>query len=77
MHYEEIEKSWLAELNRVPLTAKCWSFDTNDKTGVDKQNVQIARLIVALGEDDPGHRAILRAVSGMQGIVSDKALESL
>ena len=75
--YEEIERSRLAELDRVQLTAKCWAFDTNDETGVDKQSVQIARLIAALGEGDSGRRAILRAVAGMQGIVSDKALESL
>ena len=47
------------------------------QASTDMQNVQIARLIVALGEDDSGRRAILRAVAGMQGIVSDKALKSL
>ena len=76
--YDEIERSRLAELDRVPLTAKRWAFDTpNDENGVDMQNVQIAKLIVALGEDDSGRRAIFRAVAGMQGIVSDKALKSL
>ena len=28
LDYEEIERSRLAELDRVPLTAKCWAFDT-------------------------------------------------
>ena len=40
------------------------------------QNVQIAKLIVAPGEDDSGRRAILRALVGMQGIVSDNVLKS-
>ena len=78
LDYDEIERLRLAQLDRDPITANCWAFDTqNDETGVDMQNVQIARLSVALGEDDSGRRAIFRTVAGMQGIVSDNALESL
>ena len=79
-----MSRSWITRrsrgrgwLNLVEFRSQPSAFDTqNNETGVDKQNVQIARLIVALGEDDSGRRAILRAVAGMQGIVSDKALES-
>ena len=39
--------------------------------------MQVARLIVALGEDDSGRRAILQAIAAKQGIVSEHELDRL
>ena len=41
------------------------------------QNAKNAKLIVALGDNDSGRRAILRAVAEMQSIVSDQELDDL
>jgi len=40
-------------------------------------NVQVAKLIVALGENDKGRMAILKAVAERQGIVGETALQEL
>ena len=48
-------------------TSSCWSFsDPKDKEGVDGQNAQIAKLIVALGGNGSGRRAIFRAEAERQ-----------
>ena len=45
-------------------SSSCWSFsDPVDGEGLGSQNAQIARLIVALGENDSGRRTVLRLVA--------------
>ena len=47
------------------------------RMGSGEQNVQVARIIVALGEDNSGRRAILLAIADKQGITSDYELGRL
>ena len=59
-------------------TSSCWSFsDPMDTNGLNGQNAQVAKLIVALRESGSGRRAILRAVAERQGIVSERELDNL
>ena len=60
-------------------SGSCYAFGKPDDASVSDgdNNVQIARLIVALGETGEGRRGILRAVAGKQGIVDDDEIEAL
>jgi hypothetical protein len=43
----------------------------------DAHNVQVVRLIAALGENDSGRRAVLRAIAERQGISTDHDIDML
>ena len=59
-------------------TSSCWSFgDPRNEEEINGQSAQIAKLIVSLGGNDSGRRAIFRAVAERQGIVSDQELDNL
>ena len=59
-------------------TSSCWSFSApRNEEGVNGQNAEIDKLIVALGDNDSKNRAIFRPVAERQGIVSDQELDDL
>ena len=71
-------KNWSDIGRRANSVSSCWAFsDPVDESGLGGQNVQVARLIVALSEDDPGRRAILRTIAEKQGITSEHELDRL
>ena len=51
--------------------------DVCDDEDVEGQNVQVIRLIAALGEKDSGRRAILKAMALKQGMFSDQDVDDL
>ena len=51
--------------------------DVCDDEDVEGQNVQVIRLIAALGEKDSGRRAILKAMALKQGMFSDEDVDDL
>ena len=71
-------KDWSDIGKRANLVSSCWAFnDPVDESGLGGQDMQVARLIVALGEDDSGRRAILRAIAENQGITFERELDRL
>ena len=56
---------------------ECWSFGVQNDSGAVDQNTQVARLTVALGENDVGKMAILKAVAECHGVVDEKKLKRL
>ena len=73
---EEYEAS-MRQSQEDSIGGSCWSFADSNEGSVESQNAQVAKLIVALGENDEGRMAILRAVAERQGIVGEKALQRL
>ena len=51
--------------------------DVCDDEDVEGQNVQVIRLIAALGEKDSGRRAILKAMALKQSMFSDQDVDDL
>ena len=55
-----------------------WSFgSTSHDCDSDVHNTQVVRLIAAMGENDSGRRAVLRAIAERQGISADHDLDML
>ena len=52
-------------------------FGAQNNSGAVDQSAQVARLIVALGENDSGKMAILKAVAKRHSISDEKELERL
>ena len=48
-----------------------------DDEGTEDQNVQVIRLIAALGNKDSGRRAILSAMAAKQGVSSEQDIDDL
>ena len=48
---------------------RCWAFGAQNVYGAAVQSAQVAKLIVALGENDAGMMAILKAVAERHGVV--------
>ena len=46
-----------------------WAFVAQSVDGPPEQNAQVAKLIVALGGNDAGKMAILKAVAERHGVV--------
>ena len=57
-------------------TMKCWSFG-KEETAVEKENEQVAKLIVALGSLKSGKKTILKAVAERLGITDDEEIQSM
>ena len=59
--------------------SQCESYDQGSSSVGDAtdQNSQVARLIVARGENDAGKMAILKAVAEHHGVIEDKMTERL
>ena len=57
-------------------TSQCWEFKEADKS-IEKQNEQVARLIVALGSAKSGKLAILKAVAERLGIVDEDEMHKM
>jgi hypothetical protein len=55
---------------------QCWSFNDDSDQSIEHQNIQVLRLIAALGEKHAGRVAIVKALAGKQGMAMDEA-ESL
>ena len=55
----------------------CCEFASHQDGHLEDQNAQVARLIVALGENDGGKMAILRAIAERQGVTEESALQKL
>ena len=55
----------------------CWAFGALSIDGAAEQNDQVAKLIEALGENDAGKMAILKAVSERHGVVDKEKLRRL
>jgi hypothetical protein len=59
-------------------TSACWSFgDPGEASGVQAHNAQVAKLIVALGDESAGRRAIIQAVATKLGVTDPKTIERL
>jgi len=55
-----------------------WSYGSTDRDcDSDVHNTYVVRLIAALGENDSGRRAVLRAIAERQGISADSDLDML
>ena len=55
----------------------CWAFGAQNVNGAIEQNAQFAKLIGALGENDVGKMAILKAVAERHDVFGTEALRML
>ena len=60
-----------------PAPSCCVAFGGDAFVEQADDNLQVVRLIAAMGTGDSGRRAILKAVAMKQGIVEENAIEDL
>ena len=62
---------------RASVGGGCCGFSGQHDGHLETQNAQVAKLIVALGENDEGKMAILKAIAERQGITGKRLCGSL